>query len=153
MSDSNIKERTNNVTGNVIAAIGAAVALLIQIVYFNTIGLNNWIDGVVAGIVAGACILIGFKLGKGTYGKSFPIFLSFIAAVSVILGFTLGITYLVYSMGGFTLGEAFLVFFDEYFFADIQGTTLYHSQGIIDFIIAIGIAVLIVCGQYYYNKA
>ncbi|MCL2204408.1 MAG: hypothetical protein FWB88_10785 [Defluviitaleaceae bacterium] len=153
MNDSSTKELKSNVTGNLLTILGAAVAVFIQIVYFNTIGLTNWVDGIVPGILAGVCILVGFKLGKGAYGKTFPVFLVLTAIVAVILGFVLGITYLIYNIGVFTLAEAFLIFFDEYLFADIQGTTLYHSQGIIDFGIAIGIAILIVCGKHMYNHA
>jgi len=135
------------------AVIGMVVAVVFQMVYFHFLGLTNWIDGIVPGIIVGICVLLGFKLGKGKSGKSFPVFLTFLAVIAVILGFSLGVTFLIYSMGGFTTGEAFLLFFDEYLFADIHGTTLYHSQGIIDFGIEMGIAILIVCGKYMYNRA
>jgi len=153
MNDSNIKERTNNAIGNVFAVVGMAVAIVLQMVYFHFLGLTNWIDGIVPGIIVGLCILLGFKLGKGTSGKSFPTFLTLLAVIAVILGFSLGVTFLIYNMGGLAMGEAYLLFFDAYLFADLQGTTLYHSQGIIDFGIAMGVAILIVCGKHMYNRA
>jgi len=153
MNDLNTAERTKNTVGNILAIVGMLVAVAIQMAYFHFFGLINWVDGIVTGIIAGICIIIGFKLGKGVSGKTFPIFLVVIAVVSVILGFSLGITFWVHNLGGVTIGGAFLIFFDEYLFTDIQGTTLYHSQGIIDFGIAIGIAVLIVGGKYFVQQS
>ena len=153
MNDSSTNEPISNAKGYLLAIVGAAVAVFIQMVYFNTIGLTNWVDGIVSGIIAGVCILVGYKLGKGTYGKSFPVFLAVIAGATVIFGFVLGITFLIYNIGEFTPVEAFRIFFDEFLFADLQGTTLYHSQGLIDCAIAVGIAILIVCGKHMYDRA
>lgn len=150
---SNNEARTSNTMGNLLAIVGMVVAIALQMVYFNSFGFINWVDGIATGIIAGACIFIGFRIGKGTSGERFPVFLVVIAVVTVILGFTLGISYFVYSMGGYTFGEAFFIFFDEYLFADLQGTTLYHSQGVIDFGIAIGIAILIVGAKYFASRA
>jgi energy-coupling factor transporter transmembrane protein EcfT len=139
--------------GNILAVVGMVIAVVLQVVYFNFLGLTNWIDGIIPGVIVGICVLFGFKLGKGTLGNSFPVFLMFIAIIAVVLGFSLGITLLIYSIDGFTFGEAFLLFFDVYLFAELQGDTLYHSRGIIDFGIATGIAVLIICGKNIYDNA
>lgn len=155
MSDFNAQEHdhTSNNIANLLAIVGMVLSIALQMVYFNFFGIINWGDGIVVGVLAGACILAGFKLGKGVSGKTFPVFLVVIAVLTVVLGVSLGITFLVYNIGGFTLGEAFLLFFDEYLFADIQGTTLYHSQGIIDMGVAIGIAILIVGGKYFVGRS
>ena len=153
MNDSNIDERTNNAVGYLFAILGMVVSVVAQMVYFNFFGLINWLDAIVPGVIAGACVLFGFKIGKGICGKKFPVSLVLIAAVAVILGFLLGITFLIYNISELTLGEAFFVFFDEFLFADLQGGTLYHSQGLIDFAVATGLAILIVCGKHIYDQA
>ena len=153
MNDLNAEVRTSNAKGYILAVVGMAISVVLQIVYFNFFGLVNWLDAIVPGILAGACIFIGFKLGKGTYTKAFPVMLTVIAVIATILGFVLGVTFFIYNISDLSVSDAFLVFLDEYLYADIQGTTFYHSQGIIDFGISTGIAVLIVSAKHYWEKA
>jgi hypothetical protein len=147
-----MNDNTKNVTGHIFAGIGAVISVIVQIVYFFYFGLVDWLDAIVPGITTGVLVLLGYKLGKGVYDKSFPVFLTVVSVAAVFLGFSAGIALLIYDMGDFTLLESFLIFFDEYLAIEFQGITLYYSQGIQDFGFAIGIAVLIVCAKYFYNK-
>ncbi|MCL1844099.1 MAG: hypothetical protein FWF79_09830 [Defluviitaleaceae bacterium] len=155
MDDSNITVQSSNSTGYILAAAGAALAVVLQVVYFSIFETISWVDAFVPGIVTGGLVLLGFKLGKGKYGKSFPILLAAISATAVVLGFSLGITLLVHGWGEgyYTLWDSFRIYFEEYLAVEFQGGTLYHGQGILDFGISIGLSILIVVGKYYYDRA
>jgi len=121
--------------------------------YLLTVGLINYVDGIVAGIIIGLCIVGGFKLGGGVAKKTFPVYPIILAGLSGLLGFMLGISMYLYRGGGRTFGEAIVYFFDGYLFVDLDGTTLYYSLGIINVGIAIGIAVLFIGGKRYIQES
>jgi len=147
-----LNEPPSNALSYFLATIGALVAVPLQMFYLLTVGLINYVDGVVAGVIIGLCIVGGFKLGGGVAKKSFPVYPIILAVLSTLLGFMLGISAYLYQ-NGWDIGDAVVFFFDDYLFADFEGTTIYYSLGIINVGIAIGIAVLFIGGKRYIQQS
>ncbi|MCL2364464.1 MAG: hypothetical protein FWC71_07375 [Defluviitaleaceae bacterium] len=148
-----MNDTPTNTLGYLLATLGALVAIPLQMIYLMTVGRINYVDGLVAGVIVGVCIVGGFKLGGGIAKKTFPIYPILMACVSALLGFMLGISVYVYQDGGRSFGDAIVYFFDDYLFAEFAGFTLYYDMGVINLGIAIGIAVLFIGGKRYVQQS
>ncbi|MCL2383590.1 MAG: hypothetical protein FWC79_05585 [Oscillospiraceae bacterium] len=142
------EKKVSNVKGNLFAIVGMMLAIAIQVFYFGFLKFNNFADGIIAGIVVGVCIVLGFKIGKGAPKEAYPIFLIVISIIAVILGFLFGVSLSIYNYGidSLTYGEAMSIFIDVITFNEIEGTTFTVTGLFIDICIAVGIAIVAVKG-------